>query len=51
MTGGPLSSSQQQLLEALTALTIAEGLIQLVDEESQHLKKMYRVMAHKFGDN
>ncbi len=33
------SSSQQQLLEALTALTIAEGLNQLVNEESQHLKK------------
>lgn len=51
ITGGPLSSSQQQLLEALTALTIAEGLNQLVNEESQHLKKMYHVMAHKFGDN
>ena len=38
ITGGP-SSSQQQLLEALTALTIAEGLNQLVNEESQHLKK------------
>lgn len=38
-TGGSLSSSQQQLLEALTALTIAEGLNQLVNEESQHLKK------------
>ncbi|HGO3152342.1 TPA: hypothetical protein ACK01D_000185 [Staphylococcus aureus] len=50
-TGGALSSSQKQLLEALTALTIAEGLNQLVNEESQHLKKMYHVMAHKFGDN
>lgn len=50
-TGGSLSSSQQQLLEALTALTIAEGLNQLVNEESQHLKKMYHEMAHKFGDN
>lgn len=50
-TGGSLSSSQQQLLEALTALTIAEGLNQLVNEESQHLKKMYHAMAHKFGDN
>ena len=37
--GGALSSSQQQLLESLTALTIAQGLSQLVDEESQHLKK------------
>lgn len=51
MTGGALSSSQQQLLETLTALTIAEGLSQLVDEESQHLKKMYHAMSHKFGDN
>lgn len=49
--GGALSSSQQQLLESLTALTIAQGLSQLVDEESQHLKKMYQSMAHKFGEN
>ncbi|HDE7572161.1 TPA: hypothetical protein PDZ22_002729 [Staphylococcus aureus] len=28
-----------------------EGLNQLVNEESQHLKKMYHAMAHKFGDN
>ena len=41
-TGGSLSSSQQQLLEALTALTIAEGLNQLVNEESQHLKNVSR---------
>ena len=34
------SSSQQQLLESLTALTIAQGLSQLVDEESQHLKNV-----------
>ena len=40
-TGGSLSS-QQQLLEALTALTIAEGLNQLVNEESQHLKNVSR---------
>ena len=38
-SGGALSSSQQKLLECLTALSIAEGLNQLVEEEFQRLKK------------
>ena len=50
--GGALSSSQQQLLESLTALTIAQGLSQLVDEESQHLKKCinrWHISLEKIG--
>ena len=46
------SSSQQQLLESLTALTIAQGLSQLVDEESQHLKKCinrWHISLEKIG--
>lgn len=49
--GGALSSSQQKVLESLTTLTIAEGLSQLVEQESQQLKKMYKDMSHKFGEN
>ena len=47
-SGGALSSSQQKLLECLTALSIAEGLNQLVEEEFQRLKKMYHEMDKKF---
>ena len=50
-SGGALSSSQQKLLECLTALSIAEGLNQLVEEEFQRLKKMYHEMDKKFEKN
>ena len=50
-SGGALSSSQQKLLACLTALSIAEGLNQLVEEEFQRLKKMYHEMDKKFEKN
>ncbi|MFV8748536.1 hypothetical protein ACNNMT_10870 [Staphylococcus epidermidis] len=50
-SGGALSSSQQKLLKYLTALSIAEGLNQLVEEEFRRLKKMYNEMDKKFEKN
>ncbi|MDN8907694.1 hypothetical protein Q0O77_15420, partial [Staphylococcus aureus] len=37
--GGALTSSQLKLLESVSALIIAEGLSQLVKEESNQLEK------------
>lgn len=39
--GGGLSSSQQKVLESLTALTIAQSFSQLIDDEINQIKKMY----------
>lgn len=50
-SGGALSSSQQKLLKYLTALSMAEGLNQLVEEEFRRLKKMYNEMDKKFEKN
>ncbi|PTH59906.1 hypothetical protein BU599_07755 [Staphylococcus arlettae] len=49
--GGALSSSQQKLLEHLTALSIAESLSQMVEEETQQLRKMYDNMEKLFEKN
>ncbi|WP_437273864.1 hypothetical protein [Staphylococcus aureus] len=49
--GGALSSSQQKLLESVSALIITEGLSQLVKEESSQLEKMYDNMKDKFQEN
>ena len=51
MGGGVLSSSQQKLLETVTALSIAEGINKLIEEETQQLEKMYRKMEEKFEKN
>ena len=51
VNGGILSSSQQKVLENLTALSIAEGLSQLIKEESQRLEKVYQEMSRKFSEN
>lgn len=37
--GGGLSSSQQKVLESLTALTIAQSFSQLIDDEINQIKK------------
>ena len=37
--GGWLSSSQQKVLESLTALTIAQSFSQLIDDEINQIKK------------
>lgn len=50
-SGGALSSSQQKLLEFLTALSIAESLSQMVEEEMQQLRKMYADMEKLFEKN
>ncbi|HHD5984266.1 TPA: hypothetical protein ACOTW0_002453 [Staphylococcus aureus] len=47
--GGGLSSSQQKVLESLTALTIAQSFSQLIDDEINQIKKMYN--EKKFGKN
>lgn len=39
--GGGLSSSQQKVLDSLTALTIAQSFSQLIDDEINQIKKMY----------
>ena len=51
MGGGALSSSQQKLLESVTALSIAESMNKLIEEETQQLEKMYRKMKEKFEKN
>ena len=40
-----------KVLENLTALSIAEGLSQLIKEESQRLEKVYQEMSRKFSEN
>lgn len=37
--GGGLSSSQQKVLDSLTALTIAQSFSQLIDDEINQIKK------------
>lgn len=49
--GGGLSSSQQKVLESLTALTIAQSFSQLIDDEINQIKKMYNEKKKKFGKN
>ncbi|GKS39864.1 membrane protein [Staphylococcus argenteus] len=46
--GGWLSSSQQKVLESLTALTIAQSFSQLIDDEINQIKKMYNEKEKKF---
>ena len=43
-SGGALSSSQQKILEFLTAFSIAVSLSQMVEEEIQQLRKLYADM-------
>lgn len=47
--GGGLSSSQQKVLDSLTALTIAQSFSQLIDDEINQIKKMYNEKKKKFG--
>ncbi len=47
--GGGLSSSQQKVLEVLTALTIAQSFSQLIDDEINQIKKMYNEKKKEFG--
>ena len=47
-SGGALSSSQQKILEFLTALSIAVSLSQMVEEEIQQLRKLYADMKKLF---
>lgn len=49
--GGWLSSSQQKVLESLTALTIAQSFNQLIEEEINQIKKMYNEKEKKFEKN
>ncbi|EML3001899.1 hypothetical protein RVX60_000526 [Staphylococcus aureus] len=51
--GGGLSSSQQKVLDSLTALTIAQSFSQLIDDEINQIKKMYneKKKKKKFGKN
>lgn len=49
--GGGLSSSQQKVLDSLTALTIAQSFSQLIDDEINQIKKMYNEKKKKFGKN
>ncbi|MGZ1577360.1 lipase family protein [Staphylococcus argenteus] len=49
--GGWLSSSQQKVLESLTALTIAQSFSQLIDDEINQIKKMYNEKEKKFEKN
>ncbi|MCO4430255.1 hypothetical protein AXF03_08265 [Staphylococcus aureus] len=49
--GGWLSSSQQKVLESLTALTIAKSFNQLIEEEINQIKKMYNEKEKKFEKN
>ena len=48
---GALSSSQQKILEFLTALSIAVSLSQMVEEEIQQLRKLYADMKKLFKKN
>lgn len=50
-SGGALSSSQQKILEFLTALSIAVSLSQMVEEEIQQLRKLYTDMKKLFKEN
>ena len=50
-SGGALSSSQQKILEFLTALSIAVSLSQMVEEEIQQLRKLYADMKKLFKEN
>ena len=50
-SGGALSSSQQKILEFLTALSIAVSLSQMVEEEIQQLRKLYADMKKLFKKN
>ncbi|UXR37906.1 hypothetical protein MUA41_00130 [Staphylococcus simulans] len=50
-SGGALSSTQQKLLEFLTALSITESLSQMVEEEIHQLRKMYADMEKLFEKN
>ena len=47
-SGGALSSSQQKILEFLTAFSIAVSLSQMVEEEIQQLRKLYADMKKLF---
>lgn len=49
--GGWLSSSQQKVLESLTALTIAQSFYQLIEDEINQIKKMYNEKKKKFEKN
>ncbi|HGO3110119.1 TPA: hypothetical protein ACK0YX_002150 [Staphylococcus aureus] len=49
--GGWLSSSQQKVLESLTALTIAQSFNQLIEGEINQIKKMYNEKKKKFEKN
>ncbi|WP_275114432.1 hypothetical protein [Staphylococcus argenteus] len=49
--GGWLSSSQQKVLESLTALTIAQSFNQLIEDEIKQIKKMYNEKKKKFEKN
>ncbi|HAR7072409.1 TPA: hypothetical protein I2T40_01845 [Staphylococcus aureus] len=49
--GGWLSSSQQKVLESLTALTIAQSFNQLIEDEINQIKKMYNEKEKKFEKN
>ncbi|HFN8235169.1 TPA: hypothetical protein ACHHAY_002359 [Staphylococcus aureus] len=49
--GGWLSSSQQKVLESLTALTIAQSFNQLIEDEINQIKKMYNEKKKKFEKN
>ncbi|MBE5675623.1 hypothetical protein HUZ99_04210 [Staphylococcus sp. SS87] len=49
--GGWLSSSQQKVLESLTALTIAQSFNQLIEDEINQIKKMHNEKKKKFEKN
>ncbi|NJI00840.1 hypothetical protein GLV88_10200 [Staphylococcus hyicus] len=49
--GGALSSSQQKLLEYVTALTIVKGLSQQISEDIEQIKNMYDEMKDLFQVN
>ncbi|MGW8040037.1 hypothetical protein ACWEX2_07385 [Staphylococcus xylosus] len=51
VSGGALSSSQQKLLEFLTALSLAEILSQMIEKEMQQLRKMYADREKLFEKN
>lgn len=49
--GGALSSSQQKLLEYVTALAIVKGLSQQISEDIEQIKNMYDEMKDLFQVN
>ncbi|MCQ9291541.1 hypothetical protein NQ016_08545 [Staphylococcus hyicus] len=49
--GGALSSSQQKLLEYVTALAIVKGLSQQISEDIEQIKNMYDEMKELFQVN